>query len=117
MGIIDIEDMEFWAFHGCFKEEQLVGNKFLVNLSMKTNCEIAGSNDRLEDALDYQKAYDVVKFEIEISSKLLENVCSRILDGLYKQFNNQLLWAKVKVSKINPPMGGQMKCVSVTMEK
>ena len=29
-GILEIEGMEFFAYHGCFEAEQVVGNKFTV---------------------------------------------------------------------------------------
>jgi dihydroneopterin aldolase len=49
-------------------------------------------------------------------SHLLENIASRILDALHNKFS-QLEHAQIKVSKMNPPMGGKMECVSVSMEK
>lgn len=116
MGIIEIEGMEFYAYHGHFKEEQVVGNKFLVNISIETNCSKAGISDNLNDALDYQKVYTLIKEEMEKKSFLLENICSRILDKLYHQFNS-IEKASIKVSKINPPMGGQIKKVSVTLTR
>ena len=116
MGLIEIEGMEFYAYHGHFKEEQVVGNKFLVNISIETECSKAGESDNLNDALDYQKVYTLIKEEMDKKSFLLENICARILDKLYLQFNC-INKATIKVSKINPPMGGQIKKVSVTMSR
>ena len=116
MGLIEIEGMEFYAYHGHFKEEQVVGNKFLVNVSIETDCEKAAKSDLLEDALDYQKVYELIKTEMERKSFLLENICSRILDRLYEEFHS-ISKVTIKVSKINPPMGGQIKKVSVTLTK
>jgi dihydroneopterin aldolase len=116
MGEIHLEDMEFYAFHGHFKEEQIVGNRFLVNLTLKTHMEQAGESDNLEDALNYQTAYEIVQQEMDKKSHLLEHIARRILDALYKRFDN-LEHARIKVSKMNPPMGGKMNSVSVTMER
>lgn len=116
MGLIEIEGMEFYAYHGHFKEEQVVGNKFLVNVAIETDCEKASKSDLLEDALDYQKVYELIKTEMEHKSFLLENICSRILDRLYEEFNS-IAKVTIKVSKINPPMGGQIKKVSVTLTR
>lgn len=116
MGTIHLEDMEFYAYHGHFKEEQIVGNQFLINLTLKTNMEKPAISDHLEDALNYQSAYKIIKEEMKKKSHLLENIASRILDALYREFP-QLEHAEIKVSKMNPPMGGKMKCVSVSMEK
>ncbi|MBN1927434.1 MAG: dihydroneopterin aldolase [Prolixibacteraceae bacterium] len=116
MGLIEIEGMEFYAYHGHFKQEQVVGNKFLLNISIETNCSTAGKTDNLHDALDYQKVYNLIKEEMEVKSYLLEHICKRILDRLYSEFDT-IQKATVKVSKINPPMGGQIKRVSITMSR
>jgi len=116
MGMIQLEEMEFYAFHGHFKEEQIVGNRFLVNLTLQTPMKNPSESDNLKDAVNYQKAYEIVKKEMEKKSHLLEHIAGRILDSLYSHFNS-IEKATIKVSKMNPAMGGKMKCVSVTMEK
>lgn len=116
MGLIEIEGMEFYAYHGHFKQEQVVGNKFLVNIAIETNCTDAGTSDNLKDALDYQKVYCLIKEEMEQKSFLLENICKRVLDRIYSEFDT-IEKASIKVSKINPPMGGQIEKVSVTLSR
>jgi len=104
--------MEFYAYHGCFREEQLVGNKFLVDLRIETDVEKAALSDNLNDALNYQLAYNLVKEQIMIESKLLENVAKRIMNVLTERFP-EIIDASVKVSKMNPPLGGKVEKVSV----
>ena len=116
MGLIEIEGMEFYAYHGHFIQEQVVGNKFLLNIAIETNCKQAGKSDNLKDALDYQKVYNLIKEEMESNSFLLEHICNRILDRLYAEFDT-IEKATIKVSKINPPMGGQIEKVSITMSR
>lgn len=116
MGIIRIEKMEFYSYHGHYKEERIVGNRFLVDLKMETDCDRAALSDDLEDALDYQRAYEVVKGEMKEKSYLLEHIASRILDALFANFP-ELDKAEVKVSKLNPPMGGKIHAVSVTLQR
>ena len=116
MGIIEIEGMEFYAFHGHFAAEQVVGNRFIVNLTLITDCSPAAKSDKLEDALDYQAAYRIVKEEMQINSSLLEHVAWRILDRFDKEYFN-IEKVKVKISKLNPPMGGEIEKVSVTLER
>lgn len=115
MGIIEIEDMEFYAFHGCFESEKIVGNHFQVQAQLYTDCTIAAATDNILDALNYQTVYEVIEKQMSIPSSLLEHVCKRILDALFVQFPEQLSKARIKVSKLAPPMGGKMKAVSVTM--
>lgn len=114
MDKIEIENMEFYAFHGCYREENITGNRFLVSLSLEGNFARAATTDALGDAVNYQTAYNIVKKEMVITSKLLENVCQRILNSLYDNLAD-IEKACVKVSKMNPPMGGKIEKVSVTL--
>ncbi len=116
MGVIEIEGMEFYAFHGHFAEEQIVGNRFIVDLTLRTDCSKAAKSDDLKDALNYLAVYQIIKEEMQIKSHLLENVAERIIGRLYAGFE-KLEKAKVKISKLNPPLGGQIEKVSVTLER
>jgi dihydroneopterin aldolase len=116
MGLIRIEQMEFYSYHGCFEEERIVGNRFIVDLEMQTEMNRACETDRIEDALNYQTAYDLIKEEMKINSYLLEHIAGRILDSLFNCFP-QLVEASVKVSKMNPPMGGKIHSVSVEISR
>lgn len=116
MGRIEIEGMHFYAYHGHFKAEQIVGNAFNVDLILETNCDKAAESDVLNDALNYQAVYEIVQKEMQQKSRLLENVAKRILDALYFSFPF-IEKVTVKVSKLNPPMGGQIEKVSVTLTR
>ena len=116
MGVIEIEGMKFYAFHGHFESEQIVGNEFSVDLRIETDCNEAAISDNLDDALNYQNAYEIVKREMAQPSKLLENVAKRILDSLCESFNG-IERVFVKISKMNPPMGGDIEKVSVTLSR
>ncbi len=115
MALIELEGMEFYAFHGHFDVEKIAGNRFSVNLKIEADLSKAGQTDRLEDTLDYQKAYLAVKEEMAIPSDLLEHVCQRIISRIKIEFPGTQK-VMVTVSKMNPPMGGQIERVSLTME-
>ena len=51
-----------------------------------------------------------------MKSKLLENIAGRILDALDKEFQG-VKQITVKVSKMNPPVGGKVDSISVTMTR
>ena len=116
MGLIEIEGMEFYAFHGHYKEEQIVGSKFLVDLTIEADMEKPAETDNLRDAVNYQQAYDIIKIQMEQKSHLLENIASRILEALWSEMSG-IKRVKVKVSKLNPPVGGKVTSVSVVIEK
>ena len=108
--------MEFYAFHGHYREEQIVGNRFLVDLEIETDMERAGQTDRLEDATDYQVAFRTVKTEMDKKSYLLENIATRILDSLYANLPG-IRKATVRIRKMNPPLGGNIGSVGVTISR
>lgn len=116
MAIIEIEKMEFYAFHGHFKEEQIVGNKFQIDLTIEADLDRASKTDRLEDTLDYQVAFRLVKKEMDKNSNLLEHIGKRILDSIYSNLDG-VLKATVRIRKMNPPMGGHINSVAVIMSR
>lgn len=114
MSMISIEGMEFFAYHGCFKEEQIIGTKFLVDIHIETDTKKAEESDDLSKTINYQEVYCLVKKEMKIKSKLLEHVARRILSSLNLNFP-QTKNATIKISKLNPPLGGKMDNVSLTI--
>ena len=115
MGLIVIENMEFYAFHGHYREEQIVGNRFIVDLSIETEMSVPSKSDNLKDAVNYQQAYQIVKAQMDRKSYLLENIAGRILNALYEEMEG-IKKVKVKVSKLNPPIGGRVGSVSVIID-
>lgn len=115
MAIIAIEGMEFYAYHGCFEEEKIIGTGFMADLYFRVDTSEAEKTDNLKKTVNYLNVYQVVKNEMQVSSNLLEHLARRILDAIQKEFP-QIIWAKIKIQKLNPPLGGKMKSVSVTLE-
>jgi 7,8-dihydroneopterin aldolase/epimerase/oxygenase len=116
MGFIQIENMEFYSYHGHFREEQIVGNRFIVDLTIETDMKVPQESDNLKDAVDYQKVYKIVKSQMELKSHLLEHIAGRILDALFSEVGG-ITRATVKVSKMNPPMGGKIGSVSIVLSR
>ena len=114
MSIIQIEKMEFYAYHGHFREEQIVGNRFLVDLWIETDMSKPAETDNLNDAVNYQVAYKLIRKEMEKKSNLLEHIAKRILDTLFESLEG-IEKVRVKISKMNPPVGGKIDSVSVSL--
>jgi len=115
MTIISVEGMQFFAYHGCFTEEQIIGTKFLVDLFLEVNTEKAEHSDHLSDTVNYQAVYQVVKSEMKTTSKLLEHLARRILNQIAIDFPT-VENATIKVQKLNPPLGGKIDFVSVELK-
>ncbi len=114
MSLISLNGMEFFAYHGCFDEEQIIGTNFIIDLEIETDTSKSEESDKLSDTLNYQEVYLLVKKEMEQNSKLLEHVGKRILNSLTSQFN-MIDKAKIKISKINPQLGGKLDNVNLTL--
>ncbi len=115
MSIISIEGMEFFAYHGCFAEEQIIGTKFSIDLFLEVDTAKAEISDELHDTVNYQSVFMLVKEEMKTKSKLLEHVGRRILDKVKARFP-EVMRAKIKIRKLNPPLGGKMDFVSLELE-
>jgi len=107
MGKISLEGMEFFAYHGCYKEEQIIGTKFIIDLHVSLDTVLAEESDHLKDTLSYVQLYHAVKNEMEQKSHLLEHVAKRIMDSLKSGFP-QIQGIELKISKVNPPIGGKV---------
>ena len=113
MGKISLEGMEFFAYHGCFKEEQVIGTKFIIDLHVILDSTIAEESDHLKDTVSYVQLYQAVKKEMDKKSHLLEHVSKRIMDSLKSGFP-QIRSIELKISKVNPPIGGKVSHVCYT---
>ena len=117
MGTIELENMEFFAYHGCYKQEQMIGNYFLVDVKFDYDCSKAIESDNLNDAVNYLKIYETVRGEMLKPSNLIEHVAGRIIDSLYAVFPEKILNITVKVRKMNPSLGGKLSNVSVLLTR
>ncbi len=116
MQIINVRGIHLRGHHGCLPEEAKIGGDFVVNVQLKGDFSVAGKSDKLSDAADYVKVYEVVKLEMKIRSNLIEHVAERIADHLKKVFPN-IDNLMVEVIKKKPPMNGNVDEVGVVVER
>ena len=114
IGIIELEGMEFKAYHGCLEQEKVRGNSFTVDFRGELDLSAAVLSDNLNDTLNYAEIYDIVAEEMSIPSELLENVAGRIVHGIEKRFP-ELISFSVRVSKKRPPVDGVAQWSRVTL--
>ena len=116
MGIVKVKNLRIYAYHGCMKEEFIIGSDYLVNIVAWGNMSIAEKSDNLNDAVDYVTLTKIAKEEMHKPSKLLEAVVARIIDRCLME-HSLLLKIQVTVEKLNPPLNADAESVSVTMKK
>lgn len=116
MGSIKLKNIRVFAYHGCLVEEEKIGSDYRVDLKVKGDLSNSATSDELKDTIDYVHLNKIVKEEMAIRSKLLESVAERINNRVLQEIL-MVQKVKVSVSKINPPIGGNVAMVSVTRSK
>jgi dihydroneopterin aldolase len=111
---IIVEGIHLYAYHGCLEEEGKIGSNYIVDVSMQTDFTEAAQTDDLTKTIDYVMVYRIAREEMAIRAKLLEQVAQRIIQRLKKEFAS-LQKVEVKVTKLNPPMNGNVERVSVVI--
>ena len=112
---IEVNGIKLYAFHGCLPEEGKVGGNYIVDISLKTDFGSAAISDELEETIDYVDVNLIVKEEMAIRSKLIEHVGQRIVNRIKSEING-VISMKVKVTKICPPINGDVDNVAIIIE-
>ena len=112
---IQLSDMHFYAYHGCLPTENVIGTDYIVNLKIGLDLSKAMESDDLKDTINYQIIYDLIEKEIHQQSKLIEHVAGRIVKVLHQHFP-QITSLKLKLSKTNPPLGGEVASADIIVE-
>lgn len=116
MGIIKLQNIRTFSFHGCLMEESKIGSDYSVDLEVKTDMRKSADSDDLHDTVDYVHLNQVVVEEMAIRSKLLEHVAHRIIKRIFDEIP-AVSRVLIGVSKLNPPIGGDVEAVTIVMEE
>lgn len=114
--VIELENMEFRAFHGCYELEKRIGNRFRVDVAVEAEIGDAAQRDSIEGTVNYLTVFELVRREMAVTSDTIENVAVRIADAVKDRFP-QAVRVTAKVSKIAPPLGGKVERASVTLTR
>tara|TARA_B100000809_G_scaffold241179_1_gene264151 strand:+ start:133 stop:492 length:360 start_codon:yes stop_codon:yes gene_type:complete len=116
MGIIRVENIRTYSYHGCLEEEAKIGSDYRVDVEIKANLKKSSGSDKLAETVDYVHLNLIVKEEMDIRSELLEHVTKRILDRILEEIP-MVTKVKAAVSKLNPPIGGDVEQVTIILKK
>ncbi len=97
-------------------EEEKIGAEFRTDVRVKTDLTKAAESDDLSEGLDYARLNEIVIEQMKIRSKLMETVALRIIQAVFDEFE-LAEEVQVRVTKLNPPVGGNIEAVSVEMTK
>lgn len=116
MSKIFLEDVKIYAYHGVLPEENIIGTYYILNAELHTDLWTAAETDDLNDTISYAEINEIIHQQMAINSKLLEHVAGRIITKIHESFP-QVSYIKLKVTKISPPMQGEMKGASIELER
>ncbi len=116
MDQIKVEGIKLFGYHGCLEEEGLIGTDYRIDVAVWGDLHLAAESDQLQDTLDYVVINRVVAEEMKVRSKLIEHVAKRILNRLLQEMP-LVFEAEIKLSKLYPPINGDVDSVSVIMKQ
>ena len=116
MGTIKLKNIRTFSYHGCLVEESKIGSDYRVDLEIKTDLRKSCISDALADTVDYVLLNQIVVEEMAIRSELLEHVAHRIIVRVFAEAP-VVSRIKIGVSKINPPIGGDVEAVTIELEE
>ncbi|OAZ03401.1 dihydroneopterin aldolase [Flavobacterium succinicans] len=116
MGKIKLNNIRTFSYHGCLIEESKIGSEYRVDLEIETDLTQSALSDQLKDTVDYVLLNRIVMEEMAIRSALLEHVTHRIIVRAMKEVPT-ITKIEVAVSKINPPIGGDVEAVTIIMSE
>jgi dihydroneopterin aldolase len=114
LGIIKVENIRVFANHGCLTEETKIGSDYRVDLEVKANLQPSAKSDLLSDTVDYVFLNRIVREEMKKPTHLLETVAKRILVRILNE-SEMVNKVTVAISKLNPPIGGDVEMVTIKM--
>ncbi len=116
MGKIFLQNIKVFAYHGCVGAEEKIGSFYEINLKLDTDFSKVSNTDDIEDTVNYVTLNRIIREQMKIISKTLEHVSRRILDKIGTTFP-EIKHAELSVSKINPPVEGEMEKFTVIVEQ
>ena len=114
MGKVALEGIEFFAYHGVFPEESVLGNRFTLHLELDTNFKEAMLNDSLIGTVDYAKLYQLINSRMGLNVKLLEHLGFLIVSDIVSAYPN-VNSVKLTLKKHQPALGGIVQYSAVTV--
>jgi len=75
---IHLNDIRLKGYHGVLPQEKVVGNDYIINLSIAIDLSKAIESDNLNDTISYAEVFDIVKKTMQVKCDLIEKVAGNI---------------------------------------
>ena len=112
MGLITVEGIRVFAYHGHLPEEAKLGGHFIINVWVTADTSEVEKKDNLKHTIDYVRIITIVKEQMAIRSEMIEHSARRVVDAILGL--RKVKKVKVEVEKKAPPVDAIFDKVSVT---
>lgn len=116
MALIALEGMRFYAYHGFYQEERIIGSEYIIDIHIDANTQMAAATDDLYKTVNYETIYLICQAEMRKSTQLLEALAQRIESKINNIFGRKVMGLKICIRKMNPPLGGRVDCSFVEID-
>lgn len=116
-GKIHLQNMVFYGYHGNLAEENVLGQRFLIDVVLTLDVTEAAQSDRLDATVDYQRVYNICRQIVEKERmRLLEALANRLIDAVLEPCP-RVSRMDVVVKKPSAPLGGALDYVALETGK
>lgn len=115
VGKIQLNNLKIRAYHGCLKEEAIIGSDYRVDLEVVADLTRPAQSDALSETVDYVTLHQIIKEEMAVRSTLLEHVAQRMADRIFTE-EAKVIALAIKIAKTNPPLKGDVESVAIILE-
>ena len=125
---IEIDRMRLYAFHGVMEQERRVGNFYEVSVSLTYpvpeyeapstshgDDALLPVSDELGNTVNYAEIAAIITREMAVPSNLIEHVAARIRQSVLTRYPS-ITAGYVKIAKLTPPLGIQLRAATATLE-
>ncbi|MBR9919562.1 MAG: dihydroneopterin aldolase [Bacteroidetes bacterium] len=115
MATVALEGMRFFAYHGYYEEERLIGGEYVVDVYITTDVSKAAVKDDLERTINYENIHTICQAVMKEPCKLIETVAEKISLRI-KHLYHYIKEMKIRVRKLNPPLNGPVQQAMVEVD-
>lgn len=111
-----IERLEIFAYHGCFEQEKLLGQRFTLDMTLDVDISLSAQSDRLEDTVDYGAVVGVASKAFTARPfNLLEAAARAVAEAVLAAFP-AVAGLAITLRKVSPPIPAALGAVGVSLE-
>lgn len=112
---VALTDARFYAYHGYYAEEQVLGNEFTVDIHVAFDRKGDAASEDLGHTVNYEQLYRIAEAAMQHPRKLLETVVETMLEQVKDEFPF-LSDIEVAITKHHPPFGGDRAKARVALQ-